>query len=195
MSPRLDKEAVEQLIAQMRQGKREAADALMEVLYPELRRLAALKMKRERADHTWQPTALVNELYLELIKARGLDSGAGQGGDEKKVFFGLAAHMMMRLLIHHARPLSRRVAKVDIEEESPAFAAKGLDELEALLGNLGSIDPQLRRVVEMKVFEGLSVEEMAGQLRCSATTIKRLWHFAKGWLGNELQGRHSSEHA
>ncbi len=95
--------SVGDLIAQVRQGIHGAVGELMEALYPELRRLAAAKMKAERTDHTWQPTALVHELYLELLKSKSL----GSTGDprEKATFFGLAGHMMMRLLIHHSRPL------------------------------------------------------------------------------------------
>lgn len=86
----------------------------MELLWPDLRRLAAAKMQRERADHTWQPTALVNEPYVELVKSKALDSGAHR--NDKNAFMGLAAHIMMRLLIHHARPLHRRVRRLPIDE-------------------------------------------------------------------------------
>jgi len=182
--------SVGDLIADMRQGNRQAAGELMEVLYPELRRLAAAKMKRERVNHTWQPTALVKELYLELIKARRLDNRERGNQDEKDAFFGLAAHMMMRLLIHHARPLSKRVSKVSLEDETPLprMAATNLQNLDTLLASLESVDPQLRLVVEMKVFEGLSVDEMAARLQCSGSTVKRLWHFARQWLTAELRG-------
>src|SRR6516225_8742918 len=102
-------------MAELRQGNREAAGALTELLWPELRRLAAAQMKGERTDHTWQPTALVNELYLELIHGSG-----GVHRNDKNAFLALAAHMMMRLLIHHARPLHRRVWRVPIKDEDRA---------------------------------------------------------------------------
>jgi DNA-directed RNA polymerase specialized sigma24 family protein len=109
------------LIAQVRQGNNRAAGALMEALYPELRRLAARKMKSERADHTWQPTALVHELYLELLKSKSL---VGNGDPRQRAaFFGLAGHMMMRLLIHHSRPLHRRVQKLSIALEGHRLPA------------------------------------------------------------------------
>src|ERR1044072_3134262 len=96
---------IERLMVDLRAGNREAAARLVERLFPDLRRLAAAKMRREREDHTWQTTAPVNELYLELIKAGPLRAGSHQ--NDKNAFMGLAAHMMMRLLLHHARPLHR----------------------------------------------------------------------------------------
>ena len=123
-------------MAELQLGKREAAGELMELLWPDLRRLAAAKMRRERPDHTWQPTALVNELYLELINAGGLNKGAHR--NDKSAFLGLAAHMMMRLLIHHARPLHRRVQRTPLDGQSsaPELAAQTLDEVESLLSKL-----------------------------------------------------------
>jgi DNA-directed RNA polymerase specialized sigma24 family protein len=123
-------------MAELRQGNREAAGELMELLWPDLRRLAGAKMHRERTDHTWQPTALVNELYLELIKAGPLH--AGGHANDRDAFMGLAAHMMMRLLIHHARPLHRQVRRTPIEQQSstPELAAESLNDIEALLSSL-----------------------------------------------------------
>jgi len=174
-------------MAELRQGNREAAGALTELLWPELRRLAAAQMKGERSNHTWQPTALVNELYLELINAKGLGSG-GIHRNDKNAFLALAAHMMMRLLIHHARPLHRRVRRVPIvdEDKAPELAIQELSNIEDLLSGLAKIDPQLRTVVEMKVFEGRSHEEIGGQLGCLLRTIERRWTLAKHWLEKEL---------
>ena len=175
-------------MAQVRDGDRAAADKLMEQLYPELRRLAASKMRGERGDHTWQPTALVNELYLQLIKTKlGAASEAGQR-NEKEAFFGLAAHMMMRLLVHHARPLYRRVQKIPLAAgvKFPKAAAHDLNQVEALLSGLAALDPELRSVAEMKVFEGLSISEIAEQLGCSSRTVERRWNFARHWLAKEL---------
>lgn len=159
----------------------------MEELYPELRRLAAAQMRSERADHTWQPTALVNELYLQLLKAKALNDRDPEQLRQKKVFFGLAGHMMKRMLIHHARPLYRRIEKVQLEKatEYPSDADP-LHEVEDLLGGLATVEPQLRSVVEMKVFEGLSVDEIAVRLGCSPRTVARHWNFAKHWLECEL---------
>jgi len=107
---------VARLMADFRKGDKAAANQLVELLYPELRRLAAAKMAGERTEHTWQPTVLVNELYLALVKIKAL-GGSGHGSDqEKAAFLGLAGHLMKRLLIEHARPLYRRAAKVPFGE-------------------------------------------------------------------------------
>jgi RNA polymerase sigma factor (TIGR02999 family) len=186
-----DADSLGRLLGDFRLGSREAADELTEALYPELRRLAAAKMKVERADHTWQPTALVNELYLELLKAKALDAVDADQLHQKRAFFGLAGHMMKRMLIHHARPLYRRVEKVPLEETSePDISSSQLEEVEEALNRLAAIEPQLRSVVEMKVFEGLNVEDIAGRLGCSARTVARHWNFAKHWLGKELRPAH-----
>src|SRR5262245_13944165 len=126
-----------------RQGDSEAGGALADVFYRELRGLAAAKMKRERTAHSWQPTELVHELYLQLVKVRALRD-AGPEGD-RAAFLGLAGFMMKRLLIHHARPLSRRVEKVELSEE--AFLdtdAQSLQDVEDALSSLGALDPRLR---------------------------------------------------
>jgi len=174
------------LMAAFRRGDHEAAGALVELFYPELKRLAAARMQGERSEHTWQPTVLVNELYLELIKVKDFSaaSGSSEEKDEKSAFFGLAAHLMKRLLIHHARPLSRSAKKMEVSD-APAFqddGGAGLRELEGLLNQLGQIDPKLRTIVELKVFEGLTTEEIADQLGCSVRTAARHWHFAQHWL-------------
>lgn len=176
------------MLAEARQGNRDALGDLIAALWPELRRLAAAQMSRERTDHTWQPTALVNELYIEMIKAKKLDQGSAVRND-KNAFLGLAAHMMMRLLIHHARPLHRRVRKEAIPEDSSAseFAVENLSLVETLLSDLAAIHPELRTVVELKVFEGLSSEEMATRMGCSLRTVERRWTLAKHWLETNLR--------
>ena len=181
-------QTVRNLIAQVRNGVPGAAGELMEAIYPDLKRLAAAKMRNERADHTWQPTALVHELYLQLLKSGALGGVAGDN-NEKAAFFGLAGHMMMRLLIQHSRPLYRKVQKVPIAPEGAGPAelfAHDLDGVESILADLARIDPQLRAVVELKVFEGLSVEEIAARLGCSARTVDRRWNFARHWLATQL---------
>lgn len=181
-------------MASFRQGDRAAADKLVEVCFPELRRLAAARMKAERTEHTWQPTVLINELYLELVKVRSLDGGSGVNELEKAAFLGFAGHLMKRLLIHHARPLYRQVEKVEFEERSePAdFGIRSLGDVEEALSRLATIDPRFRAVVEMRVFEGLSRDEIAQQLGCSPRTITNCWNFAKRWLQNEWAGASGS---
>ena len=187
MASASENDSVGRLLEQFRTGSRAAAGELVQALYPELRRLAASKMKGERLDHSWQPTALVNELYLQLIQTKGLNTGATGDASHKHMFYGLAGHMMKRLLIHHARPLSRRVERVPIEEAPEhATGARPLQEVEEALDRLGAIHTQLKSIVEMKVFEGMSVDEIAERLNCSPRTVARDWNFAKHWLAKEF---------
>lgn len=176
------------LMGQLRSGNPEAAGKLVELFYPELRRLAMIRMRGERANHTWQPTALVNELYLELTRIKGLPPASAAAAEERDSFLRLAAFLMKRLLLHHARPLSKRATKADVGE-ALGLATPGeqaLQEVEALLDRLGAIDPQLRLVVEMKAFEGLTREEIGRRLGCSVRTVARHWEFAQHWLQKAL---------
>jgi RNA polymerase sigma factor (TIGR02999 family) len=168
-----------------RKGDRNAGSALADLFYPELRRLAAAKMRSERSSHTWQPTALVHELYLELVKVRALDASGRE--EDRAAFLGLAGHMMKRLLIHHSRPLYRRAERVEISEQAAPLdtRAESLQEVEDALARLAEIDPRLRSVVEMKVFEGLTGDEIARQLGCSRGTVANWWGFAQRWLQEE----------
>jgi RNA polymerase sigma factor (TIGR02999 family) len=169
-------------MAELRGGDPEAAGKLVDLFYPELRRLASSRMLSERVNHTWQPTVLVHELYLELTRVKGLPPVANK--DERNAFFGLAAFLMKRLLIHHARPLPSRITKTDLDEALAMSASPeaSLAEIEDLLSRLQAIDPKLRTVVEMKVFEGLSRDEIAARLECSVRTVARHWDFAQQWL-------------
>lgn len=181
-------DSAHRLMAELRGGSPEAAGKLVELFYPELRRLATARMLGERSNHTWQPTVLVNELYLELTRIKSLPPGSTREEEERNAFFGLAAFLMKRLLVHHARPLPKRVTKVEIDD-ALAVAATGeqsLREIEDLLSRLGAIDPKLRLVVEMKAFEGLSREEIAQRLDCSVRTVARHWDFAQHWLQKAL---------
>jgi RNA polymerase sigma factor (TIGR02999 family) len=182
---------VARLMAEFRKGDKAAANQLIELLYPELRRLAAAKMRGERKDHTWQPTLLVNELYLALVKIKALGGGSNLAVDqEKAAFLGLAGHLMKRLLIDHARPLYRRAEKVAFQE-GPNLIPAGAESLrfvEEALSRLAAIDPKFRTVIEMRVFEGLTGDEIAKQLGCSPRTVASYWAFAKRWLEKELAG-------
>src|SRR4029450_11999177 len=102
-------------MAGLRQGNKAAAGKLVEAFFPELRRMAAARIRRDRSGHTWQPTVLVNELYLELVKIKALSPRSEDGLPERAAFFGLAGYLVKRLLIRHARPLSSRVQKVGLE--------------------------------------------------------------------------------
>jgi RNA polymerase sigma factor (TIGR02999 family) len=178
------------LTADFRRIDARPADELVEQFHVELRRLAAARMKGERADHTWQTTALVNELYLELVKVRGLISVDLVNEQDKAAFLGLAGHIMRRLLIHHARPLYRRAQNVPFEA-SPEPIVEGteaLQEVEDALSRLAAIDPKFRTVVEMRVFEGLTSDEIASKLNCSRRTVASYWNFARRWLEKEWAG-------
>jgi RNA polymerase sigma factor (TIGR02999 family) len=187
-------ETVARLMADFRQGDRSAANQLVELLYPELRRLAASKMKGERSEHTWQPTLLVNELYLALVKVKALAGGSDSGEQEKAAFLGLAGQVMKRLLIDHSRPLYRRAEKVEFRDELDlaSAGAESLHFVEEVLTRLAAIDPKFRSVIEMKVFEGLTGDEIAAQLGCSPRTVASYWTFAKRWLERELAGSATS---
>jgi RNA polymerase sigma factor (TIGR02999 family) len=189
----LGPEAVARLMADFRQGDKAAANGLGELLYPELRKLAAAKMKGERAGHTWQPTLLVNELYLALIKIKARGAG-GSADHDKAAFLGLAGHVMKHLLIDHARPLYRRAEKIQLLE-MPDCVRPGIENaqfVEELLSGLAAINPKLRAVIEMRVFEGLTGDEIAEQLGCSPRTVANLWTFGKRWLAKELAGADSA---
>ena len=183
--------AVSRLMTDLRNGDRAAADGLVELFYPELRKLAAAKMKGERSEHTWQPTLLVNELYLALVKVKALNGGGDSRGDqERAAFLGLAGHIMKRLLIEHSRPLYRRAEKIEFRD-APDLVPPGVESLhfvEEVLSRLAAIDPKLRTVIEMRVFEGLTADEIAKQLGCSPRTVASHWAFAKRWLEKELPG-------
>jgi RNA polymerase sigma factor (TIGR02999 family) len=141
-------------------------------------------MKRERVNHTLQPTAIVNELYLELLKIRGLQDREYVDDQEKAAFMRLAGKMMDRLLIHHARRLPSRVERIDLDDaDDPSDSgAEALHRVEDALNKLEAVDPRLRAVVEMKVFEGLTGEEIARQLGCSPRTVVASWTYARQWL-------------
>ena len=180
-------QGVAQLMARLRRGDSAAAGELVNLFYPELRRLAAARMRSERCNHTWQPTALVNELYLELVQVKALQSAVQDGGAEREAFLRLAAHIMKRLLIHHARPLSKRVESITDWEDLrvDGTSAESLAQVEDALTRLGSVDPRFRVIVELRVFEGLTLEEAAYRMGLARRTAARCWAFAQQWLSEE----------
>jgi RNA polymerase sigma factor (TIGR02999 family) len=174
-----------------RNGDRDAVERLVELCYPELRRMAASRMKRERIEHTWQPTVLINELYLELTKVKSLGRGDGGEEQERSAFLGLCGHIMKRLLQHHARPLYRQWENVSLPEGVGADGAnpETLQQVEGALTRLAAINPKLRAVVEMRVFEGLTGDEIAERLGCSRRSATVYWGVARRWLQTEWAGR------
>ena len=186
----LQPDTVARLMASFRNGDHEAAGRLVELFYPELRRIAAARMRAERPGHTLQPTAVVHQLYLELVKIKALRPAGSGGADEKAAFLGLAAYLMKQLLIHHARPLSKRVEKAELDDlpnlHSPT--EHSLLEIDEVLNRLAAINPALRRVVELRVFEGLTRDEIAREMGCGTATVARHWSFARNWLEEALTG-------
>jgi RNA polymerase sigma-70 factor (ECF subfamily) len=183
--PKLDE--VSQLILDWADGDQTALDKLMPLVYDELRRLAHNYMRREHPGHTLQTTALVDEAYLRLV-----DQTHTQWNSRAQ-FFGIAAQLMRRILVDHARSHlyakrgggARRVALDEVAVLSPERGAE-LIALDDALERLSSIDPRKSRVVELRYFGGLSVEETAEILEVSAITVKRDWLVAKAWLRREM---------
>src|SRR5690349_4589379 len=171
---------VTQLLANWSQGNLQARDALMPLVYDELRKLAASYLRRERSDHTLQATALVHEAYLRLVEQDNVN------WQNRHHFFGAAANLMRRILVDHARAhvAEKRgsgIARVPLTE-AIAMSQQQPAELLALdesLTRLAALDPQQGRIVELRVFAGLSVEETAEVLGISPATVKRDWAVAK----------------
>ena len=184
-------DAVNHLIDGVRSGRKTTTDQLFEVLYPELRRLAVSHMRRENSGHSWHPTLLVHELYLELLKNKALD-GAAADEERRKAFLGLSGFLMKRLLIQHSRPLRQRVRKEGEDAlEEVAIGGESPDSVlyvEKLLARIEAIDPRLRVVVEWRVFHGKTPGEIAAHLGCTERTVSTLWSFCRNWLETELGG-------
>ena len=178
---------VTQLLAAWGSGDRAALDRLMPLVYDELRRLARHYMGRERAGHTLQTTALVNEAYLRLADQRNTR------WQNRAQFFGVAAQMMRRILVDHARGHAYQkrgggAPKVPLDEAAvlaPEKAAETIA-LDEALERLAEHDQRKCRVVEMRYFGGLTVEEIAEVLKISAVTVMRDWSMAKAWLHREM---------
>jgi RNA polymerase sigma factor (TIGR02999 family) len=180
--------SVTQLLVDWSKGDLAAREALLPLVYDELRRLAASYLRRERPDHTLQPTALVHEAYLRLVEERRVD---WQG---RSHFFGVSAKLMRRILVDHARGhLAEKrgggLPKVPITEAIAMSRERPADllALDESLTKLAELDAQQGRVVELRVFAGLSVEETAEALGISPATVKRDWTVAKAWLAREIQ--------
>jgi len=179
---------VTKLLFRLTDGDGAVLDELLPLVYAELRRLASSYLRRERHDHTLQPTALVHEAYIRMI-----DQTQAQW-QNRAHFFGVAAQMMRRILIDHARAQQAdkrggEFQKISLDENIDVSGNRA-DELVALddaLKRLAEIDPQKSRLVELRFFGGLSVEETAEVLGVSAPTVKRHWRLAKAWLYGEVQ--------
>jgi RNA polymerase sigma factor (TIGR02999 family) len=178
-------ERVTQLLLAWSGGAREALDELTPLVYDELRRLAGAYLRRERRGHTLQTSALVHEAFLRMIDQR-------VAWQNRAHFFGIAAQLMRRILVDHAR--SRDASKRGGGETHLA-----LDEAEAqdadvialddALNSLAAFDPRQSRIVELRYFGGLTIEETAEALGVSHATVEREWSLARAWLRRELSGK------
>jgi RNA polymerase sigma factor (TIGR02999 family) len=177
------------LLDRVRQGSAEARNELVPRVYQELHKIAKRQMRREAQAHTLQPTALVNEAYIKLIDQ-------STGWQNRTHFFAVAAQVMRRLLVDHAR--SRRAAKrgggivhVDIDQHAPGVDAE-MDRVLAIdeaLTRLAGFDARQSQIVELRFFGGLKDEEIAEVLGVAVRTVRRDWQMAKAWLYGELNGR------
>jgi RNA polymerase sigma-70 factor (ECF subfamily) len=178
---------VTQLLKAMRAGDARAAEDLLPLVYAELHRLARSYMRRERPDHTLQATALINEAYLRLV-------GEDVDWNSREHFIGLAAHVMRRVLVDYARTRNAEqrgggLKRVEMQDDL-AISAEQLDQVEELdeaLKKLEKENPRQARVVELRYFGGLSVEQIGAMLQIAPRSVKRDWALARIWLFRELR--------
>ena len=175
------------LLKAMKNGDRSAAEKLLPLVYQELHRLAKSYMQRERRDHTLQPTALINEAYLRLVR----DSVDWQS---RQHFIGVAANVMRRLLVDHARAHNAEMRAGGLQrvefEEGLTVSSERSKEVLALhdaLTTLEGVDPRQAKVVELRYFGGFSVEEISDILDMSPRSVKRHWALARIWLLKQMK--------
>ena len=178
------------LLARWSRGDSDALDALMPIIYTECRRIAARQLALERRDHSLDPTALVHELYLRLVDQQRAS------WENRAQFFGVAARLMRRVLVDHARARHAEKrggdavfvsldAAADTPDDSHVADVLAIDEA---LERLAAHDPEQVQIVELRYFAGLTVEETARVVGRSSRTVKREWRLAKAWLYQELRG-------
>ncbi len=186
---------ITRLLRRWSEGDADALERLLPLIYGELRRIAANQLRRERPDHTLAPTALVHELYLRLVDQRRAT------WENRAHFFGLAAQLMRRILVDHARAqhADKRggsVTRVSLDDarqgswpepEAPGSAAADVLAIDEALERLSGVDRDQARIVELRFFAGLTVEETAHVLNRSPRTVKREWRMARAWLHRELR--------
>lgn len=185
------RQEVSRLLSDTIAGREDAAVRLFPIVYDELRRLAASALRRERADHTLQPTALVHEAFLRLVDV------PEDRWNDRGHFVAIASRAMRRILVDHARSrkaLKRGHAEIrvpldDVDVASSESGGVDLVALDEALGRLAALDERQARIVELRFFGGLTVEETAALIGSSARTVKRDWHMARAWLKRELARR------
>ena len=185
-------QSVNSLLLKWRGGDEDALRDLLPLVYGELRRLAHYYLRRQRPDHTLQSTALVHEAYLRLVKQR-------EGKFQNRAhFFAICAQLMRQILVEYARSqqAAKRNArqKITFNDEIQLVNGRSLDllALDDALNTLAGLDPQQCRIVELRFFSGLSIEDTACALGISPATVKRDWSTAKAWLRHEIS--RTSEH-
>jgi RNA polymerase sigma-70 factor, ECF subfamily len=186
---RSSQQEVTQLLLDWSKGDQAALDKLVPLVHDELRRLARHYMRRETPSHTLQTTALVNEAYLRLVDQ-------SVPWQNRAHFFAIAAQMMRRILIDHARGHGRAkrgggAIKVSLDEAAimPQEQAAELIALDEALTRLAAIDPRRGQVVELRFYGGLTNEEVASVLKVSPNTVMRDWNLARAWLYKEISGK------
>lgn len=182
------KSDVTQLLQQYGNGNREALDELFPLVYDELKRLAANRLRDERAEHTLQATALVHEAYLRLIQQHSIT------WQTRAHFLGLAAEMMRRILVNHAvkRNADKRFGSQTrlVLDEAISFAQDqeiNVISLDEALNDLARFDEMQAKIIELRFFTGLNIDETAEVLGVSDSTVKREWRIAKAWLHDRLK--------
>ena len=187
-----DQSEITRLLREWQGGSKAALEQLIPVVYDELHTLASRYLSRERSNHTLQATALVNEAYVKLAGQRAVD------WQNRAHFFGIAAQLMRRILVDRARHVGRSkrggdVPKLSIDDLEPRAPTPAVDPVDAFaldraLSRLEAIDPQQGRIVELRFFGGLTIQETAEVMALSAGTVKRDWAVARAWLYRELTG-------
>lgn len=187
MTVALDKADVTRWLIARGHGNDQALDSLVPLLYDELHRQAVRFFHRERAGHTLQPTALISEVYLRLVDQQQVS------WQNRAHFFAVAAQMMRRILVSHARSREAKkrgsgVSHITLVEDSSAAPQRDLNllALDEALTRLETLDADKSRLVELRFFSGLSVEETAEVMGVSARTVDRQWQIAKAWLHKEM---------
>jgi RNA polymerase sigma factor (TIGR02999 family) len=184
--PELPSQPVSALLGKWRAGDQEALQVLIPMVYDELRRIAQHHLRQERQDHTLQSTALVHEAYLRLMKQAPTEI------ENRAHFLAVASQLMRQILVDHAR--RHRAAKrggglkLELQEAMALQKARNIDliALDHALNELARLDPQQSRIVEMRFFGGLSIEDTAEVIGVSRTTVKREWATARAWLMREM---------
>ena len=183
-------DSITQMLIELTDGNKEVVNQILPHIYDELRKLASSYLRKERSNHTLQPTALVHEAYMKLIDQNRVK------WQNRAHFFGIAAQVMRRILMDHARKHQAdkrggEFEKLPIEEEILIVSQDKSAELIALdeaLEELAKIDPDKARIVELRYFGGLSIEETAEVMGVSIPTVNRHWKMAKAWLYSQVSG-------